>query len=87
MSCQCLCEDMPKAASLTSVHAVGFSLQMYEMKQHIAIKANEEGNLWCHLDYLHPLQNQHLWAKEARDQQEGGLANGGAAGPEHPAAP
>ena len=82
---------MPKAASLTSVHAVGFSLQMYEMKQHIATKANEEGNLWCHLEGCRgtysPQQNQHLWAKEARDQQEGGLANGGAAGPEHPVAP
>ena len=41
---------MPKAASLTSVHTVDFSLQMYEMKQHIATKANEEGNLRCHLE-------------------------------------
>ena len=41
-----------EAASLKSVHAVGFSLQMtmYEMKHHLATNADQDGNLWCHME-------------------------------------
>ena len=37
---------------IISVHAVGFSLQMsmYEMKHHLATNADQDGNLWCHLE-------------------------------------
>ena len=41
-----------EAASLKSVHAVGFSLQMTmgEMKKHVLKHADDQGNLWCHLE-------------------------------------
>ena len=46
---------------------------MNETKTHIATNANDEGNLWCHLDgcrgiYLYTLQSQHLGAVEDRSQ-------------------
>ena len=67
-----------EAASLTSVHAVGFSLQMTmgEMKAHIATNADDQGNLWCHLEgcrgtYTPYRVNVYGLRKTATNREEG----------------
>ena len=67
-----------EAASLTSVHVVGFSLQisMYEMKNHLSTNADPSGNLWCHLEGCggtHTPYRVNIWGlqKTATNRAEG----------------
>ena len=50
MICQCLCGN--HRSIITYISTVGFSLQMSlkDMKEHVATNADDNGNLWCHLE-------------------------------------
>ena len=50
MICQCLCGN--HRSIITYISTVGFFLQktLKDMKDYVATSADDNGNLWCHLE-------------------------------------